>query len=104
MRKEVPEIGWGDFEVLRTSKPEVLAIRYDWRGNSVVVVHNLSANPCEIRLNTGLQKERFQLANILSADHSVADESGTHCVLLEPYGYRWYRAGGLSYVLNRTDT
>ncbi len=43
MRKEVPEIGWGDFEVLRTGTPEILAIRYDWRDNSVVVVHNLSA-------------------------------------------------------------
>ncbi len=105
MRKEVPEIGWGDFEVLRTSTPQVLAIRYDWRGNSVVAVHNLSANPCEIRLNTGLKSEEgLRLVNLLSADHSIADESGTHRILLEPYGYRWYRAGGLSYVLNRTDT
>src|SRR5205809_1367628 len=27
MRKEVPEIGWGDFSILGTSKPEVLALR-----------------------------------------------------------------------------
>ena len=42
MRKEVPEIGWGDFSILGTGKPEVLALRYDWRNNSVLFVHNLS--------------------------------------------------------------
>lgn len=104
MRKEVPEIGWGDFEVLRTGTNEVLAIRYDWRDNSVVLVHNLSANPCEIRFDTGLEGEdNRRLVNVLSTDHSVADESGKHRILLEPYGYRWYRAGGLTYLLNRSD-
>jgi maltose alpha-D-glucosyltransferase/alpha-amylase len=104
MRKEVSEIGWGDFEVLRTGVHEVLAIRYDWRENSVVVVHNLSANPCEVRFSVGLTgKESRRLVNLLSTDHSFADESGKHRILLEPYGYRWYRAGGLSYLLNRTD-
>jgi maltose alpha-D-glucosyltransferase / alpha-amylase len=104
MRKEVPEIGWGDFEVLRTGTNEVLAIRYDWRDNSVVVVHSLSAKPCEIRLNVGLEgQESTRLVNLLSMDHSIADDSGKHCILLEAYGYRWYRAGGLSYLLKRSD-
>jgi maltose alpha-D-glucosyltransferase / alpha-amylase len=104
MRKEVPEIGWGDFEVLRAGALEVLGIRYDWRGNSVVVVHNLSATPCEISLSVSLPgKEGSQLVNLLSSDHSTADESGKHRILLEGYGYRWYRAGGLGYLLKRTD-
>ena len=50
MRKEVPEIGWGDFAILATGKNEVLALRYDWRNNSVVFLHNLSAVPTEVRL------------------------------------------------------
>jgi maltose alpha-D-glucosyltransferase / alpha-amylase len=104
MRKEVPEIGWGDFTVLRSGTSEVLAIRYDWRNNSVVVVHNLSAIPREICLDVGLENPEGQrLVNLLSTDHSEADESGKHCSLLEPYGYRWYRAGGLAYLLKRTD-
>jgi maltose alpha-D-glucosyltransferase/alpha-amylase len=105
MRKEVPEIGWGDFEVLRTGAREILALRYHWRDNSVVIVHNLSANPCEMSLSVGLTgQENLQLVNLLSANHSVADESGKHRIMLEPYGYRWYRAGGLSYVLKRSET
>ncbi len=104
MRKEVSEIGWGDFEVLRTGTWDVLAIRYDWRNNSVVVVHNLSAIPREVWLNINLKGEDgLRLVNLLSTDHSVANESGKHCILLEPYGYRWYRAGGLSYLLKRTN-
>src|SRR5690349_17753774 len=104
MRKEAPEVGWGNYEVLPAGSPAILAIRYDWRDNSVVVVHNLSASPCEARLSVGLSgDEGRRLVNILSADHSVADESGKHCILLEAYGYRWYRAGNLRYLLKRSD-
>jgi maltose alpha-D-glucosyltransferase/alpha-amylase len=104
MRKEVPEIGWGDFTVLRTGTAEVLAIRYDWRNNSVVMVHNLSAVPQEIWLDTGISEgSGDRLVNLLSTDHSKADDSGKHCILLEAYGYRWYRVGGLDYLLKRSD-
>lgn len=75
IRKEVPEIGWGDFAVLRTGAREVLAIRYERRGNSVAVVHNLSANTCKINLAIGVEGEESQtLVNLLSSDHSVADD------------------------------
>jgi maltose alpha-D-glucosyltransferase / alpha-amylase len=44
MRKEVPEVGWGDFTVLPSHDPAVFIIRYDWRNNSVPFVHNLDSN------------------------------------------------------------
>ncbi len=28
---------------------------------------------------------------------------GRHRLLLEGYGYRWYRVGGLDYLLKRSD-
>ena len=103
MRKEVPEIGWGDFEILQTKKSEVLAMRYDWRGNSVVTIHNLNANPCEIVFSFGVEARNTQeWVNLLSTDHSIPDQSGTHHILLEPYGYRWYRVGGLQHIMNRS--
>jgi len=43
------------------------------------------------------------LVNLLSEDHSQANERGKHTLLLEPYGYRWYRVGGLDYLLKRSD-
>jgi maltose alpha-D-glucosyltransferase/alpha-amylase len=42
MRKEVPEVGWGDFEVLEHPNPAVLLIRYEWRNNVVLFVHTWS--------------------------------------------------------------
>jgi len=102
-RKEVPEIGWGDFSILPTGKPEVLAIRYDWRNNSVVFVHNLSVVPTEVEFAPAA-KVAGQLVNLLASDHSTPDASGKHCILLEPYGYRWFRVGGLDYLLKRTET
>ena len=104
MRKEVPEVGWGDFEVLSTRNPAVLAIRYDWRNNSVLFVHNLDAIPREVAFSTGLRgKESRLLVNLLTDDHSRAREDGKHHLLLEAYGYRWYRVGGLDYLLKRAE-
>ncbi len=43
------------------------------------------------------------LVNLLTEDHSHADERGRHTLMLEGYGYRWYRVGGLDYLLKRSD-
>jgi maltose alpha-D-glucosyltransferase/alpha-amylase len=102
MRKEVPEVGWGDFELLETGDKAVLAIRYDWRNNSVVFVHNLAATPREITYDVGVPGESGnQLVNLLSDDHSRASR-GKHHLVIEGYGYRWYRVGGLAYLLQRS--
>jgi maltose alpha-D-glucosyltransferase / alpha-amylase len=104
MRKEVPEVGWGDFQILTTRDPTVLAMRYDWRNNSVLFLHNLADRPRETSFSAGLGDSRDRaLINLLSTNHSHADASGHHKVVLEPYGYRWYRVGGLDYLLNRSD-
>jgi len=103
MRKEVPEVGWGSFEVLKTGDDAVLGLRYDWRNNSVLFLHNFAGDPREIRFSAGLKDGHGDLlVNLLAADHSKA-EKGKHCVVLEPYGYRWYRVGGLDYLLKRSE-
>lgn len=102
MRKEIPEIGWGDFEILDTYAKEVFAIRYDWRNNSALFVHNFSSIPREVEFTTGVRNDGT-LVNLLSDDHSKPGKSGKHRVLLEPYGYRWYRVGGLDYVLKEKE-
>jgi maltose alpha-D-glucosyltransferase/alpha-amylase len=102
MRKEAPEVGWGKFTVLQTQTPEVLALRYDWRNNSVVVVHNLTAIPREVSFAVGVENSEC-LINLLSQANSNAESNGKHRLLLEPYGYRWFRVGGLDYILKRTQ-
>jgi maltose alpha-D-glucosyltransferase / alpha-amylase len=107
MRKEVPEVGWGDFTVIPSREPSVLVMRYDWRNNSVLFVHNLDAKPHELTFSVGLDEDNARhgelLVNLLAEDHSPADERGKHRLLIEAYGYRWYRVGGLDYLLRRTD-
>jgi len=104
MRKEVPEIGWGDFQVLPIRDPAIFAVRYDWRNNSVLFVHNLDSIPREIAFSTGLSGDQGRLlVNLLSEDHSRAADNGKHHLLLEAYGYRWYRVGGLDYLLKRSE-
>jgi maltose alpha-D-glucosyltransferase/alpha-amylase len=104
MRKEVPEIGWGDFQVIATRDPAALVVRYDWRNNSVLFVHNFDDKPREVSFTVGLAGDEGKLlVNLLSEDHSEANDRGKHTLLLEAYGYRWYRVGGLDYLLKRSD-
>jgi maltose alpha-D-glucosyltransferase/alpha-amylase len=104
MRKEVPEIGWGDFRTIATRDPAIFIIRYDWRNNSVLFVHNLAEQPREISFAVGLPGDSGKLlVNLLDENHSRADARGRHTLLMEGYGYRWYRVGGLDYLLKRGD-
>ncbi len=104
MRKEVPEIGWGDFSVCRTNARSILALRYAWRGNVVLVVHNLSAAAVDVSvlLNTAEDAES-RLVNLLTEDHEKADRGARFSVKLEGYAYRWYRIGGLQDLMQRKE-
>jgi maltose alpha-D-glucosyltransferase / alpha-amylase len=100
LRKECPEIGWGKYTILPTSAANVLAIRYDWRKNSVLVLHNFGEKPTKVRVDCGVpQSER--LVNLILGEHSQADPDGKHTIVLEEYGYRWFRIGSLNYRLHR---
>jgi maltose alpha-D-glucosyltransferase/alpha-amylase len=98
MRKECPEIGWGDFTIADTGAPSVLAMRYEWRNNVVWAVHNLAGESVEIVL-----RERDSLHNLLSFDDSKPGPGGRHKISLEPYGYRWFRVGQRNYLSRRRD-
>ena len=98
----------GSFARAFLADPAVLILRYDWRNNACVFVHNLAGEPREIRFRAGPDPGHSParsgvLINVLSEDHSQADAKGAHTVLMEPYGYRWYRVGGLDYILRRAE-
>ncbi len=87
MRKECPELGWGDFRPLATRRDDVLALRYDWRGNAMITVHNVADRPITIGLSAK-DAGSDTLVSLLSNDHASAS-GGKIPVDLEPYGYRW---------------
>ncbi len=104
MRKEIPEIGWGRFGIVDVGDPAVLGLRYDWQNNSVFFLHNFKAEGREVHFVPGAgDRQGGRLINLLGREHSEAGEGGRHRVLLEPYGYRWFRMGGLGYLLRRAE-
>jgi maltose alpha-D-glucosyltransferase/alpha-amylase len=102
MRKECPEIGWGNFEVLRTDVPEALVIRYDWRGTSLLTVHNFSNARKKVKLKVDARGGEL-LAEIFDGRHSKAQNDGAHRIPLDPYAWRWFRVGSEDNVLERSD-
>src|SRR5580698_2822202 len=104
MRKEVPEIGWGRFKVLSHPNPAILLLRYEWRNNAVLFVHNLDAVPLEVSIPAQENHGRSGvLVNLLSEDHSISGDDERYTVQIERYGYRWFRVGGLDYLLKRSE-
>jgi maltose alpha-D-glucosyltransferase/alpha-amylase len=101
-RKECPEISWGHFEVLRTSVPEVLALRYDWRGTSVVTLHNFAARAVTAKLTVGCPRGEL-LVDLFGRRPSRCHADGAHRIKLEPHGWRWMRVGGVDETLMRRD-
>ncbi len=101
LRQECPEIGWGSWEILPTGNLHVLAMRYDWRGNCVVVVHNFDerAHQAELKLDV---EGGHKLVDLLAEAESLADDDGIHRIALDAHSYRWFRVGGLNHALHRT--
>jgi maltose alpha-D-glucosyltransferase / alpha-amylase len=98
MRKECPEISWGDWKILRTDQPGVLIMRYEWDDHTLVTVHNFTAKPRAVVLNDGsvaANNGTGELVDLLASNDSHADENGRYIVQLQPYDYRWLRAGGI---------
>jgi maltose alpha-D-glucosyltransferase/alpha-amylase len=102
MRRECPEISWGDFVVLRTNVAEVLAIRYDWRETSLVTLHNFSRRTQKVTLTVGSTRDGM-LVDVFDSRHSRAHGDGAHRITLEPYAWRWFRVGAADNTLDRSD-
>ena len=86
MRKECPEIGWGDWELLATRSRHLLVLRYEWNGGAVLTIHNFDEHPHELKLTIPAL-----LHNLLNEFDSRPDSSGCHTLAIGAYGYCWYR-------------
>ena len=100
VRRQCPELGWGEWRTLKVSDPRVLAIETRWRDGCVVTLHNLSAEPARVRLPddvTGRPHEG-EIRQLLG-DASTSprgDGTGTAAragvdIELAGYGFRWLR-------------
>ena len=94
MRRECPEISWGDWKILKTNADDVLVMEFTWRDHSLIVLHNFVDKPRAIRIPVSTAGTQV-LVDLLSTNDSRTGEHGHHVIELQPYGYRWFRARGL---------
>ncbi|MFC5407689.1 alpha-amylase family protein [Larkinella bovis] len=90
LRKSCPEIGWGEWQLLTTGSPNVLAIRYDWQGRSLLMLHNFSRDAQQFRLNAGT-KAGQKLVSLLEKAETRVESDGKHAIQLGGYEYNWYQ-------------
>ncbi len=95
LRKDCPEAGNGDWEIIDIGHPQVLGLYYDWHGQQLLTLHNFSEEPIEIKVKLG-RKHTNKLTDLLNVEESVANKKGEHSLLLGAYGYRWMRVGDIS--------
>ncbi|MBD2307737.1 alpha-amylase family protein [Chroococcidiopsis sp. FACHB-1243] len=88
LRKQCPEFGRGQWQILETDEPCVFAHCCEWEGNAVIALHNLSDRKCIVRLKSS---EYQHLSDVFGDRQyeAVSDDSGS--IPLEAYGYRWLR-------------
>jgi maltose alpha-D-glucosyltransferase/alpha-amylase len=93
MRKECPEISWGDWKIL-PADPGILVMRYEHEGHCLIAVHNFNDTPRAVKLDARAARDPL-LVDLLATNDSRARASGAqHVFELDAYGYRWFRAGG----------
>jgi maltose alpha-D-glucosyltransferase/alpha-amylase len=85
--------------VLRHDTPEVLALRYDFQGVSMVTLHNFAGRPKTVAIDPRV-KGAGVLTDVFDENHSRS-ENGTHELKLPAYGHRWLRVGAVDTALNR---
>ena len=80
-RRELREIGIGDWEALRIRNPAVIALRFRLEGQQLLTVHNLSSEPVRVRgLDADGLTDAFANRGYAAAGRSVE---------LDGYGFRW---------------
>jgi maltose alpha-D-glucosyltransferase / alpha-amylase len=90
-RRACPEVGWGRYEVVETGETSVLALRYDWQGEAILILHNLADRVVEVQvLLDGIDR----LRPLFCDQDDRAMRNASDPISLNPYGYRWFRAQG----------
>ena len=84
-----PELAWGNYTILDTGDPAVLAHRCDTEDATVIALHNFSAVPTKAALTlTGLDASSLLKDVLISGSERVAQD-GSVTLQLGRYGCRW---------------
>ncbi|PSB68076.1 trehalose synthase, partial [filamentous cyanobacterium CCP1] len=87
-RRQCPELGAGECQVLQTDKSGVFAHRFNRGDRAVLLVHNLTNKPCTVTLKSAAKE---YLTDIFSDRSYEPIDGHTRTIPLESFGYRWFR-------------
>ena len=91
LRKDLPEIGFGEHRVLDAGDDALLALRCDWGGRTVVTVHNLAKRKAKATLELDGVGDGAALRDVIGTTDPIPVRDGTAKVDLAAHGYRWFR-------------
>jgi maltose alpha-D-glucosyltransferase/alpha-amylase len=94
VRRECPELGWGQWRTLPVGDPRVLAIEARWRDGCVVTLHNLSGEPATVRLPGDVTAPARSADVVPVLTDGASPEGNGPTIELAGYGYRWLRLSG----------
>jgi len=98
LRKECPEIGYGDWEFVKTGAIHILGMCYSWKGSSLLIFHNFEEHPHEVLLDAKeIGEER--LIDLMKNEEILTNDNQKHSIILGAYGYRWFRTGNIDRLL-----
>lgn len=86
-----PEIAWGEFSLIDTGDPKVLAHMAVTDEATFIAVHNFGEDACGIELALPSTSEDGELIDLLHEDSTTTPERGKVRLELEGYAYRWFR-------------
>jgi maltose alpha-D-glucosyltransferase / alpha-amylase len=93
VRQSCPEIGWGEWSIPAVDNPAVFALRFTWEDKSVLVLHNLAKEDCQIAPFIA-DVENAQFTDLFGNSVYSAEVGASDTIKLDGYGYRWFRITG----------
>ncbi|PRX99783.1 alpha-amylase family protein [Allonocardiopsis opalescens] len=98
--RECPELAWGEYRILDTGVPQVLAHRCDTgdgldgdvHDGTVIALHNFAPDATEVELELDGMAGDCVLTDLLVDGGTAVSADGTAKIALDGYGCRWFRA------------
>ncbi len=94
VRRECPELGWGDWEILDLGDSRVLGLAYRWRDGRIITLHNLSADAVRVRLPEDSETEDAGEIHQMFGDAPGDPGAPGEEIEIGGYGYSWLRLVG----------
>jgi maltose alpha-D-glucosyltransferase/alpha-amylase len=86
LRRQCPEIGYGQWKILDTGSDQVLGLLYTENDKKLMIFHNFSPVSLRVTLSDDMGKEN-EFLNLLTGTHDHLSKKFN----IPAYGFNWYR-------------